>query len=324
MPTGKPINRPMTPLEWALLLALSVLWGGSFFFVGVAVEALPTLTIVAVRVALAAIILLAALRALGIAMPIGRRVWAAFLGMGLLNNAVPFTLIVWGQSHIASGLAAILNATTPLFTVILAHALTADEKLTPGRVVGVLAGITGVAVLVGGAALASPGVGVLAQLACLGGALSYALAGIFGRRFRALGVAPMATAAGQLVASSALLLPLALILDAPWTLPVPGPAVLGALAGLAALSTSLAYVLYFRLLATAGATNLVLVTFLIPISALLLGVAVLGETLLPKHLVGMGCIGLGLAAIDGRPAAALRRLISAARARARREAGPRG
>ena len=314
--------RPMTAAEWALLVALSALWGGSFFFVGVAVRELPTLTIVAARVGLAALILLAVLRALGRRMTRDRRVWAAFLGMGILNNAVPFTLIVWGQAHVASGLAAILNATTPLFAVLVAHGFAADERLTPGRIVGVLAGLAGVAVMVGGAPLQGHGTAAFAQLACLAAALSYAVAGVFGRRFRALGVAPVATAAGQLVASTALLLPLALVLDAPWLLPIPSPAALAAMLGLAALSTALAYVLYFRLLAAAGATNLLLVTFLIPVSAVALGVVFLGETLTLRQALGMACIGLGLAAVDGRPAAALRRLGPSAAATTRRTAGP--
>ncbi len=295
-----PINRSMTAAEWALLLSLSVLWGGSFFFVGVAVRDLPTFTIVFARVALAAAILLVALRLVGTPMPTDARVWRAFFAMGLLNNVVPFCLIVWGQAQIASGVASILNATTPLFTVLVANVLTADEKLTPPRLAGVLIGLVGVAVMIGPEALQGLGIGVTAQLACLAAALSYAFAGVFGRRFRGLGVAPMATAAGQLSASSMILLPLWLAVDHPWTLAVPGPWTLAALAGLAALSTALAYILYFRILATAGATNLLLVTLLIPVTAILLGVFLLGESLLPQHLVGMALIACGLAAIDGR------------------------
>ena len=295
-----PINRSMTALEWGLLLALSVLWGGSFFFVGVAVRDLPPLTIVVLRVGLAAVALYLVLLVLRVRMPADPRVWAAFFGMGLLNNAIPFALIVWGQTQIASGLAAILNATTPLFTVIVAHALTADERMTGGRLVGVAVGFAGVAVMIGLDALAGLGAGVLAQLACLAAALSYALAGVYGRRFRRMGVAPLPTAAGQVTASTVMLLPLALIVDQPWTLPVPGSETVAALVGLAVLSTALAYILYFRILATAGATNLLLVTFLIPVSAILLGALVLGERLAPGHFLGMALIGLGLSAIDGR------------------------
>ena len=233
--------------------------------------------------------------------------WAAFFGAGLLNNAIPFSLIVWGQQHIASGVASILNASTPLFTVVFAHMLTDDERMTGGRVAGVLVGFAGVAVMIGAGTVRAMGADLAAQLACLGAAVSYALASVFGRRFRAMGVAPMTTAAGQLVASSVLLVPPMLLIDRPWTLPMPGVGVVGALVGVAALSTALAYVLYFRILATAGATNLALVTFLIPISAILLGLLFLGESLQLREVVGMLLIGLGLAAIDGRPWRALRR-----------------
>jgi drug/metabolite transporter (DMT)-like permease len=299
--------------EWAMLLALAVLWGGSFFFNGVAVRELPSFTLVWLRVTVAAATLLLVLRLLGQRMPTEGRVWAAFFGMGLLNNVVPFVLIVWGQHRIASGLASILNATTPLFTVLVAHLLTPDEKLTPLKAAGVAVGFGGAAVMIGPDALGGLGTGVLAQLACLGGALSYAFAGIFGRRFRRMGVAPLATAAGQVSASTVLLLPIMLLVDRPWTLAMPHAATWGAVLGIGLLSTALAYVLYFRILAVAGATNLLLVTFLIPISAILLGVLVLGETLLPRHFAGMALIGMGLACIDGR----LPRLLL----RRRREAG---
>ncbi|HEY9058621.1 MAG TPA: DMT family transporter [Aurantimonas sp.] len=290
----------MTLGEWGLLLTLSVLWGGSFFFTEVAVKELPPFTIVVLRVGLASVILFAALRLLGVRMPMEPRVWAAFLVMGLINNAVPFSLFVWGQTQIASGLAAILNATTPLFTVLVAHVLTDDEKLTGKRLAGVVAGLGGVAMMIGPAALEGLGLGVVAQLACLAAAFSYALAGIFGRRFKRMGVAPLATATGQVTASTLLLLPLALVVDRPWTLAMPSLPTVGAILSIAALSTALAYVLYFRILATAGATNLLLVTFLIPVSAILLGWLVLGERLAPRHFLGMGLIGVGLAAIDGR------------------------
>ncbi|MET4807683.1 DMT family transporter [Limibacillus sp. MBR-115] len=295
-----PINRTMGALEWTLLIGLSLLWGGSFFFTGVAVRELPTFTIVVCRVFLAAVILLLAMRVAAQPLPREWRVWRAFLCMGFLNNAVPFSLIVWGQMHIASGVASIINATTPLFTVLLAQFLTQDERITPGRLLSVILGLGGVAAMIGGDALRSLGLDVTAQLACLAAAVSYALAGLYGRRFKALGVSPMATATGQLCASSVLLIPVMLLIDQPWSLPFPSLATIGALLGIASLSTALAYVIYFRILATAGATNLLLVTLLIPVSAILLGAAFLAETLLPQHLLGMGFIGLGLASIDGR------------------------
>lgn len=299
--------RPMTPREWAALLLLSALWGGSFYFNAVAVAAVPVLGVVAARVTLAAAILIAALALSGAALPRGRAVWAAFLAMGLLNNVVPFTLIVWAQQTLASGVAAILNATTPLFAVLLAHWLTEDERLTPGRLAGTAIGFAGVAVLVGPSALANLGEATLAQLACLAAAVSYAFSIIFGRRFRALGVAPAVAAAGQLAMSSLVLAPLALAVDRPWTLPAPGAAAILALFGLAALSTALAYLIFFRLIASAGATNAALVTLLIPASAILLGVLLLGEALTAREIAGLALIVLGLAAIDGRPWRALRR-----------------
>jgi len=294
------INRNMTTLEWLMLVTLSVLWGGSFFFTGVAVKELPPFTIVVLRVGLAALILNIVIRTIGLRIPGDKRVWIAFFGMGLLNNAIPFSLIVWGQSHIASGLASILNATTPLSTVIVAHFLTQDEKMTGNRLVGVLIGLVGVVVMIGPEVLTGLGTNVLAQLAVLGAALSYAFAGVYGRRFKQMGVAPMVTATGQVTASTIILIPVAVLFEQPWQLPMPSLPAWGALIGIAALSTALAYILYFRILATAGATNLLLVTFLIPISAIILGSAVLGERLDPKHFLGMALIGLGLAAIDGR------------------------
>lgn len=301
-----PNPQRMGPTEWVLLIALSVLWGGSFFFVGIAVAELPPFTIVGLRVAIAAAALHLALRMLGVKMPWDARAWSAFFGMGLLNNAIPFSLIVWGQTQIASGLASILNATTPLFTVVVAHLLTTDERLTRARLAGVLVGLSGVAVMIGPAAMAELGRDVLAQIAVLAAALSYACAGVFGRRFKRMGIAPLATAAGQVTASSLLILPLALAIDRPWTMPMPSSTALGAVLGLALLSTALAYYLFFRILAAAGAVNLLLVTFLIPVSAILLGCLVLGEVLTVAQIAGMALIGSGLAAIDGRIPAALR------------------
>jgi drug/metabolite transporter (DMT)-like permease len=297
--------------DWALLIVLSLLWGGSFFFVEVALAALPPFTLVLLRVGLAAIALHVFLRIGGLGMPAGRHVWVAFLGMGILNNAVPFTLLVWGQTQISSSLASILNATTPLFTVLVAHVATRDERITGGRLAGVAIGFAGVVAMIGPDALAGLGDDLLAQAACLGAALSYAFAGVFGRRFARLGVKPLQTAAGQVTASSLLLLPLVLIVDRPWSLPMPGLETWAAIVALALLSTALAYILYFKILSASGATNLLLVTLLIPVTAILLGVMILGERLAPEHFAGMALIALGLAAIDGRPARAARALLTA-------------
>ncbi|MFI5001645.1 MAG: DMT family transporter [Reyranellales bacterium] len=291
---------------WIWLLSLSVLWGCSFFFAKVAIGELGPLTVVFGRVALAAAALNIALAATARSLFRPGTPWPTYLVMGFLNNALPFSLIFWGQTHIASGLASILNATTPLFTVVVAHALTADEKMNGAKIAALLTGLAGVALLVGPDALGHAASSLWGELACLGAALSYAFAGVYGRRFKAMGVAPLEAAAGQVSASTLLILPIMLIVERPWLLPAaPSPTVWAALGGLALLSTALGYVLYFRILAAAGATNLLLVTFLIPVTAILLGAAFLGERLELRHFAGMALIGVGLAVIDGRIGAAL-------------------
>jgi len=287
--------------EWLLIWALGLVWGGSFFLVEIALGGLPPLTVVLCRVGLAAPALLILLRLRGVPLPRDPGLWLAFLVMGALNNALPFSLIVWSQVHIESGLASILNATTPLFTVLLAHVVTSDEKLTANRLTGVLLGLAGVAILIGPQALGGLGtaevVPVLAQLAILGAAASYACASLYGRRFRHLPAT--VPAAGMLCGSTLLILPLALIFERPWTL-APGANEIAAVAGLALLCTALAYLLYFRILTLAGSTNLMLVTFLVPLSAILLGALILGERLEWTAFAGMALIFAGLAAVDGR------------------------
>lgn len=215
------IQKQMDASEWGMLVALSLLWGGSFFFIGIAVKELPPVTIVTLRVSLAATALLIVCRIMGLHLPRQWAVWRAFFGMGLLNNIIPFCLIVWGQTHIASGLASILNATTPLFTVIVAHFLTADEKMTGNKLAGVLIGFAGVATMIGPAAFGGAISGLWGQIAILGAAISYSFAGIFGRRFKAMGVPPLMTATGQISSSTLMLIPAALLIDKPWTLAMP-------------------------------------------------------------------------------------------------------
>jgi drug/metabolite transporter (DMT)-like permease len=291
------IKQVMGPVEWGLLLLLALLWGGSFFFSKIAVGELPPFTVVLCRVVLAALALNVAVLLGGRRMPVDRRLWSAFFVMGLLNNVIPFSLIFWGQTQIASGLAAILNATTPLFTVLVAHVATKDEKLTASRLFGVLAGVVGVAVMIGPGAFAEGS--TLAKIAVLGAALSYAFAAIWGRWFR--GLPPVITATGQLSASAVVMTPVALLIDQPWSLSFPSPRVVWALIALALLSTAAGYNVYFALLARAGATNVLLVTLLIPPSALLLGALFLAEPVEPRDLAGLAFIAGGLAAIDGRP-----------------------
>jgi drug/metabolite transporter (DMT)-like permease len=294
-------NHAMSPTEWGLLLLLSLIWGGSFFFNAIAVTALPPFTIVACRVAIGALCLIAVLYASGGRLATGGKTWGAFFLMGLMNNAIPFSLIVWGQRDIASGLAAILNATTPLFTVVIAHYTTGDDKMTVLRIGGILAGLIGVAILIGGDALSGVSGHLAAEIAVLVASVSYAISSIYGRRFSRAGLAPLATAAGQISASAMIMVPVALIIDQPWQLSLPLPLpVVGALLGIGALSTCLAYILFYRILATAGPVNLMLVTLLIPVSAILLGALFLHERLEANDFLGMAAIALGLLAIDGR------------------------
>lgn len=297
-----------TRLPWMLLLTLAGLWGGSFLLAKIAVADIPPLTLVLARVGLAAVALWTVVVATRLPVPRDRASWAAFAVMGLLNNAVPFTLIFWGQTRIDSGLASILNATTPLFTVLLAHVVTLDERLTWSRLAGVLLGMAGVVVIIGPQELAGLGGDLAGQLAVVGAAFSYACAGLWGRRFR--GRPPMVTAAGQVTMSALMMIPLVAMVDRPWSLPPPSTASVAAVLTLALVATALAYVLYFRILAVAGATSLLLVTFLIPPVAILLGVVVLGERLAMADLAGMALIGLGLAAIDGRLTTFLRRPVT--------------
>jgi drug/metabolite transporter (DMT)-like permease len=297
----------MTLRDWALLGFLSVLWGGSFFFVAVAVKEVPPFTVVLARVGIAAAVLCAVLRLTGERLPVHRKALLAFLGMGLLNNVIPFSLFFWAQTSISGGLASILNAMTPIFSIVVAHFLLADERMTPGKLAGVLLGLSGVVVLIGADALSGVSVATLGMLACLGAALSYGFASVFGRRFRALGMSSRAGACGQLLASTVMIAPVAAIVDRPWGLSAPGAGAVLSILGLAVASTALAYVIFFRLLATAGAVNAALVTFLIPVSAILLGATILGERLAGRHYAGMTLIACGLAAVDGRLFRYLRR-----------------
>jgi drug/metabolite transporter (DMT)-like permease len=290
----------MTATEWSLMLLLALLWGGSFFFVGVAVRELPPLTIVAARVSIAAAILWLSAPLTGLA---AGKVAANFLSlalMGLLNNAIPFALIALGQTRLASGFASILNASTPIFTVIAAHFLTDTERVTPRRLAGAMFGLAGVAAMMGADLIHGASANVPAELAILGAAVSYALASLFGRRFRGMGMAPIDMAAGQITTASLLLTPIALAVDHPWALPAPSGGALAAIAAIATFSTALAYIVYFRILGGAGATNVVLVTLLAPATSIVLGAWALGERLAARHFLGLGLIAIGLALIDGR------------------------
>ncbi len=285
--------------EWGLLVLLSVLWGGSFFS-KIIVQEVPPFTLVLVRFTLAAAVLGAYLKAQRTPVPRTAATWAAFAGMGALNNLIPAALIAWSQQTIASGLASVLIATTPVFSILVAHCFTTDDRMSANKVVGVALGVAGVAALVGidaldGSLRTLPGI-----LGCLGAALSYGFANVFGRRFKRLGIAPTVGAFGQLAATAVMVAPAALVFDRPWLLPPPSAVAWAAMIGLVLLSTALAYAIFFRLLGSAGTTNISLVTLLIPVSAIFLGTLVLGENLSALQCAGMALIGLGLVAIDGR------------------------
>jgi drug/metabolite transporter (DMT)-like permease len=290
----------MSREDWAILLFLSVLWGGSFFFIEIALASVAPFTLVLIRVVLAAAMLWAWLALRGEGIGLNRQSAFAFLVLALLNNVVPFVLFAYAQQQIESGLGSILNATTPIWGVLVAHFALVDEKATPGKVAGVLLGFGGVALMIGVDILRNIGDEVLAQIACLAATLCYALAGVYARRFRDMGIAPVAVATGQLSASAIVMVPLVLLFEPPWLTAAPTATAWVALVALALFCTSLAYILYFRLVASAGATNSLLVTFLIPITAILLGALFLGERLEPRHFTGLLLIGAGLAAIDGR------------------------
>jgi drug/metabolite transporter (DMT)-like permease len=294
------VNQAMSREDWAILLVLSVLWGGSFFFIEIALGSVRPMTLVLIRVALAAAMLWAVLLVRRERLPMPPGAASAFLVLALLNNVIPFVLFGLAQQEITGGLASILNATTPIWGVLVAHLFTADEKASPPKVIGVLLGFAGVAVLIGPGFLGELGQGVVPQLECLAATLCYALAGVWARRFRPMGVPPLAVSVGQLTAAAIVSLPLVLLFEPPWAAAAPEPAAWISLAVLALFCTSLAYILYFRLLASAGATNSLLVTFLIPVTAILLGALFLGERLEWRSFAGMALIGLGLAAIDGR------------------------
>ena len=312
---GAPMIRTqMDKGDWATLVTLALIWGGAFLFINVAVHHVAPLTYVWLRLTVAAAGMWAFLKFRGEKLGLTRQVWGSILLLAFLNNALPFTLFGWSQQHIASGLAAILNATTPIWGVIVAHFLTRDERMSPRKVAGVLLGVAGVVTMIGPSLLANIGTGALPQLACITASLAYALAAVWARRFKGLGLSPMSVTTGQLTAGAAMMLPVALIVDQPWTHPFPPLAAWGAIVALALACTALGYVMYFRLIDSAGATNALLVTLLVPPVAILVGSIFLGESLAPQDFLGLGLIAIGLAAIDGRLVSVLskRRLPQAA------------
>lgn len=294
----------MSTMTWGLLLALGLIWGGSFFFARIAVHSVPPFTLVFLRLSLAALALHIYIGGRLQIYELLRKHWRQFLLLGLINNAVPHALIFIGQTQMGAGLASILNATTPIWTVLIGNQLTTDERLTSAKIAGCLTGFLGTILLLSPSLTSSAEVPLWALLLPILAAISYGFAAIYAKRFK--GMASPVVATGQLTASSAIMLPVALLLDHPWALPMPPAGTLAAILGLALLSTAFAYILYFRILALAGATNASLVTLLVPPSAILLGFLFLGERLGWAEVAGMLLIGAGLLILDGRIYARLR------------------
>lgn len=297
--------------EWALLVFLSVLWGGAFFFAAVAVKEIEPFTLAFLRMALGALALAVLAVALGQKLPRNRSIWTGFLLLGIIGTAAPFSLIYLGQTKINGGLASILNAATPLWTIIVAHFFTRDEKFTLRRFLGVITGLAGVAVIMAPSLRVSWSESpVLAEASILGAGLCYAFAGVFAKRFKE--VPPVVLSCGQLAFGALFILPVVFIFDHPFSRPAPGAAAIAAVLAIAVLSTALAFIIYFEILRVAGATNVMLVTLLVPVSAIFLGAAILGEALAPRHFAGLALIACGLMLIDGRVLQYARRKLGGA------------
>ncbi len=291
-------QKAISTTAWFLIFALATIWGAIFLASRLALNEVGPLTIVAHRTFWAALLLWGVVAARRISLPRSPRVWIGFLGMGVLNNVIPFGLLNWSQQYIESGLASILNATTAVFGVLVAAIFLADERLNTRKVVGVLIGFAGVSAAIGLDSLRSFDIRSAAQLAALAATLSYAFAGVWARRMLG-GLAPELAAAGMLTASALVSIPAATFLEAPLTLAL-SPLTLAALAYSAFIGTALAYLFYYRVLALAGSGNLLLVTLMIPPFAIALGAVFLNEALPPGALIGFALLALGLAIIDGR------------------------
>lgn len=296
-----PVPAPRLALELALLLALATVWGASYSFISVAVATIPPVTLMAARTLVAGLVLLAVLRLAvrrpGGAMPRDARTWRLLLVQGCVNAVVPFTLIAWGQQAIEAGLAVILNATTPVFAFLITAAITRHEATSPRKLAGVACGLAGVCVIVGVEALGGLGRELVSQLAVVAATVSYGAAVILGRRLDHLH--PLAAAAGTMLCAAAVLLPLSLLLDRPWTL-APSRASLLALLALAVVSTAFAFALYFRLIRTLGSVGASAQAYLrVPIGVAI-GVAALGDRLPPTAWIGLVCVVAGVALMTWR------------------------
>jgi drug/metabolite transporter (DMT)-like permease len=290
----------MTSRDWGLILILSILWGGAFFFNAIGLKNLPPNTVVFLRMSIAAVPLLAYLWMTGQRLPGDWPAWRGLCILGILNVVIPFILFTWAQTLLSSGIASVLNATTPLWGVVAAHFLTTTERATPLRLLGVFLGIAGVVAMILPELRQGVTGNFIAELACVAATLSYALASIIALRLNVGGMTPMTLATGQIITSALIMVPVMMLTDQPWTLAAPGINTIWAIISLAIFSTSIAYILYFKLLESAGASNSLIVTFLIPVTATVLGVLFLGEGVTASQIWGAGLIALGLVALDGR------------------------
>lgn len=295
---AKPGSNSMSLANWSMLILLGAIWGGSFFFARIAVAEIQPLTLVLFRVAIAAAALHLYLAARGTSFRSALPFAGGFFLLAILNNVIPFSLIFAGQTELGAGLASVLNATTPFWTALLANALTQDEKLSWNKVAGILLGLAGTAIMIGPGLVGGLGGPVWAKFALIAATVSYALALMVAKRFRSLPPSIVATA--QLTASTVIMVPVVVALHGTQGLFEASAPVWAAVVALALLSTAFAYILYFKLVASAGATNASLVTLIVPVSAILLGAVFLGERLESFELAGMALIGLGLITIDGR------------------------
>lgn len=287
-------------IEWLLLFGLALFWGTSFGLTAIALRELSPFTFAFARVAVAAVTLLFLTRIFRMALPRGWQPWGPIMVTAFFGNVVPFSLIAWGQSLIPSSLAGLLMATGPLFTLVIAHFNTSDERMTGFKTVSLVLGFGAVLVMMGPDAIRGVSSNVAGQLAILGAALCYAIATVYGRRFQAMGLKPLPLAAGQLCVASIMMVPAMVLFDQPWALGwLSTPVILAVLAS-GVLSTGIPYIMYFRILAVGGATNVMLVTFLVPIVAVTTGSLALGEVLEPRHFMAMGLLALALLSIDGR------------------------
>ncbi len=291
-------QKTMSPRNWVELLLLALIWAGTFIAVGISVKEVGVFTLVAFRVIGGTVLLWAYVLATGLPIPKSLKIWGALLVMGLLNNITPFLLIAWGQSHIEAGLASILNGSTAVFGVLVAAAVFTDEQLTRNKIIGVTLGFIGVATAIGLSALKTFDLTSLAQLAVLGAGLSYAVAATWGRLFLK-DLSPLVAAAGMTGFSGLIMGTLALRFDG-----IPSfnytPATWASLIYMATFATAFAYLLYYRILSTAGSGNLSLVTLLIPPFTILMGSLLLNETLTSKAIIGFFILAAGLLIMDGR------------------------